>query len=125
MRELAESFGVSLGWVEKISRQRRQSGQMERVEQRHGPAGRVTGKIEASLRGQVRRTPDRTLLEWQRFLREAHGVELGLTQIWRVLRRMELRLKKSRFTRKSKIPKKAVGVANNGGKQSRRWKRTS
>ncbi len=54
MRELAESFGVSLGWVKKISRQRRQSGQRERVEQRHGPLGRVTEAIEASLREQVR-----------------------------------------------------------------------
>ncbi len=35
MRELAERFGVSLGWVEKISRQQRRTGAMERVEQRH------------------------------------------------------------------------------------------
>ncbi len=125
MRELAESFGVSLGWVEKISRQRRRTGQMERVEQRHGPVSRVTGAIEASLGEQVRRAPDRTLVEWQRVLREAQGIELGITQIWRVLRRMGLRLKKSRSTPKSKIPKKGAGVATSGGTRSRQLQQKS
>ena len=120
MRELAEGFGVSLGWVEKISRQQRQSGQMERVEQRHGPLSRVTEAVEASLREQVRQVPDRTLLELQRVVREAHGVELSLTQMWRVLQRMGLPLKKSRSTPKSKIPRKAAGVAKSGGARSLR-----
>ena len=125
MRELAESFGVSLGWVEKISRQRRQSGQMERVEQRHGPLSRVTEAMEASLREQVRQVPDRTLLELQRVVREAHGVELSLTQMWRVLQRMGLPLKKSRSTPKSKIPRKGAGVAKSGGARSLRWHQKS
>lgn len=125
MRELAERFGVSLGWVEKISRQQRRTGAMERVEQRHGPISRVTEAIEATVREQVRRAPDRTLVEWQRVLREAQGIELGVTQIWRVLRRMGLRLKKSRSTPKSKTPKKAAGVAKSGGTRSRRSHRKS
>jgi transposase len=125
MRELAESFGVSLGWVEKISRQRRQSGQVERVEQRHGPLSRVTEAIEASLREQVRRVPDRTLLELQRVLREDHGIALSITQMWRVLQRLGLPLKKSRSTPKSKIPRKAVGVARSGGARSLRWRQKS
>jgi transposase len=125
MRELAESFGVSLGWVEKISRQQRQTGQIERVEQRHGPISRVTEAIEAGLREQVRRVPDRTLVELQRVLREAHDIELSITQMWRVLQRMGLPLKKSRSTPKSKIPRKAVGVAKNGGTRFRRWRQKS
>src|ERR1035438_3382272 len=34
--ELAQLFGVSVGWVEKVCRQHRQSGQVDRIEQRHG-----------------------------------------------------------------------------------------
>ncbi len=109
MRELAESLGVSLGWVEKISRQRRQSGQRERVEQRHGPLGRVTEAIEASLREQVRQVPDRTLLEWQRVLREDHGIEWSITQMWRVLQRMGLPLKK-----KGKCSRRRYGRRSEG-----------
>ncbi len=53
MRVLAKRFGVSRGWAEKISRQQRQSGAMERVEQRHGPLSNVTGTTAGSLREQV------------------------------------------------------------------------
>ncbi len=39
--ELAQLFGVSLGWVEKVYRQQRLNGNANRVEQRHGPVSRV------------------------------------------------------------------------------------
>ncbi len=65
MRVLAERFEVSRGLVEKISRQQRQSGGTESVEQRHGPLSKVTAEMEESLREQVRQRPDRTLGEWQ------------------------------------------------------------
>ncbi|MDQ2945690.1 MAG: winged helix-turn-helix domain-containing protein, partial [Acidobacteriota bacterium] len=120
MRELAESFGVSLGWVEKISRQRRQSGQMERVEQRHGPLSRVTEAIEASLREQVRRVPDRTLVELQQALRDAHGIELSITQLWRVLQRMGLPLKKSRSMPKRQDTAEGRRRRKSGGTRSLR-----
>ena len=41
-RKLAEVFGVSLGYVEKIFRQRGRSGQMDRVRHRPGPKSRVS-----------------------------------------------------------------------------------
>ncbi|MCE5308713.1 MAG: hypothetical protein LLG20_13830, partial [Acidobacteriales bacterium] len=41
LAELAQWFGVSLGWAEKVSGQYRRSGRAERVEQRHGPVSRV------------------------------------------------------------------------------------
>ncbi|MBI1956344.1 MAG: hypothetical protein HYS38_08125 [Acidobacteria bacterium] len=44
LRELAERFGVSHAWAWKISWQRRRTGQMERVEQRHGSPSRVTAE---------------------------------------------------------------------------------
>src|ERR1035441_957559 len=40
-RKLASVFGVSLGYVEKIFRQRQASGQPERVRYRPGPKSRL------------------------------------------------------------------------------------
>src|SRR5437016_1490804 len=65
LRVLAKRFGVSVPWAWKVSRQRRRSGQMERVEQRHGPRSRMTATVRASLRGLVRQQPDVTLRELQ------------------------------------------------------------
>ena len=42
LRELSERFCVSYAWARKISWQRRRTGQMERVEQRHGSPSRAT-----------------------------------------------------------------------------------
>ena len=61
LRELAVRFAVSGPWAWKISSQRRRTGQMERVEQRHGPRSRVTAEVAARLRSLLREQPDRTL----------------------------------------------------------------
>lgn len=123
LRVLAVRFGVSRGWVEKIRQQQRKTGQTERVEQRHGPRSRVTEAIEAYLREQLSRVPDRTLAEWQRVLRETHRLELSVTQLWRVLKRMGLRLKKSRSMPPNRTPRKGANAAGSGGIGSRSSRR--
>jgi transposase len=72
LRELSERFCVSYAWARKISWQRRHSGQMERVEQRHGSPSRATAEVEARLRS-LPEQPDRTLVELQQGLGEAEG----------------------------------------------------
>jgi len=94
LRELSERFCVSYAWARKISWQRRHSGQMERVEQRHGSPSRATAEVEARLRSLLREQPDRTLLELQQGLGEAEGVHFSMQHLWRLLRRMGLPLKK-------------------------------
>lgn len=113
--ELAERFGVSLGWVEKVFRQRRRTGRIERVEQRHGPLSRVTPAVERCLRDQLREVSDRTLADLQQGLWERERVRLSVVQLWRVLKRMKLRLKKSHFTPPNKTAKKAASAARRGG----------
>ena len=44
-RTLAAVFGVSLGYVEKIFRQRKQNGKGERVRHRPGPKSRVSQAV--------------------------------------------------------------------------------
>ena len=93
-QELARRFAVSVPWAWKISSQRRRTGQMERVEQRHGSPSRATAEVEARLRRLLREQPDRTLVELQQGLGDAEGVHFSIQHLWRLLRRMSLPLKK-------------------------------
>src|SRR5271157_2866448 len=117
LRELAKRFGVSVPYAWKISGQRRRSGQMERVEQRHGPRSRIGPEVQARLRGLLRQQPDLTLAELQERLEESAGVAVSVQHLWRVLQKMGLRLKKSRFTRKSKTRSKFKSADRGGGKR--------
>ena len=117
LRELAERFCVSYAYARKISWQRRRTGQVERVEQRHGPLSRVTAEVEARLRRLLREQPDRTLQELQKGLWEAEGVRFSTQHLWRLLRRMDLPLKKSHSTPRSKRRRKIGSAGRRGGRR--------
>ena len=117
LRELAKRFGVSVPWAWKISRQRRRTGQMERVEQRHGPRSRITAEVQASLRGLVRQQPDATLVELQQRLWASERIGISVQHLWRVLQSLGLRLKKSRSTPKSKMQPRSKPGARRGGRR--------
>jgi transposase len=113
--ELAERFDVSLPYVKKISAQRLRNGQMERQPQRvRGPASKVTVAMEAFLRAQLETVSDRTLAELQQAVWTELKVSISLAQLWRALRRMDLRLKKSRSTPANKTASKAVSAVRRG-----------
>jgi len=113
--ELAKRFDVSLPYVKKISGQRLRSGQMERLQQRvRGPASKVSPAMEALLRAELRAASDRTLAELQAAVGSELKVSISLAQLWRALRRMDLRLKKSRSTPANKTASKAVSAARGG-----------
>ena len=117
LRQLAQRFGVSVPWAWKISRQRRRSGQMERVEQRHGPPSRMTAAVQASLRGLVREQPDLTLMELQQRLWVSERVRVSFQHLWRVLQNMGLRLKKSRSMPKNKTRWRSKPGVRRGGQR--------
>lgn len=117
LAELARRFGVSVPWAWKISRQRRRTGQMERVEQRHGPPSRMTPAVQASLRGLVRQQPDVTLVELQQRLWVSERIRVSFQHLWRVLQKMGLRLKKSRSTPKNKTRLRSKAAVRRGGRR--------
>jgi transposase len=117
LAELARRFGVSVPWAWKISRQRRRTGRMERVEHRHGPHSRMTAAVQASLRGLVRRQPDVTLVELQQGLWESERIRVSFQHLWRVLQKMGLRLKKSHSTPKNKTRLRSKAVVRRGGRR--------
>ncbi len=110
-------FGVSAPYAWRISSQRRGSGQMERVEQRHGPCSRIGPAVQARLRALLRQQPDLTLVELQGQLDQSARVAVSIQHLWRMLQKMGLRLKKSRSTRKSKTRRKSKPAVSSGGKQ--------
>lgn len=117
LEELAEEFGVSLGFAKKISAALRRTGRMERTEQRHGRINQVTPLVQERLREWLRQQPDRTLGELQRQLQEQLYVSVSVPRLWVVLRQMKLRLKKSHSTPRSRTLRKTGGAARLGGRR--------
>lgn len=109
LEELADRFLVSLGWAKKISAQRKRSGQAERVPHQPGRKPHAGPEAEQQVRGWIGAKPDLTLAEIQAKLLGEAGVRLSIPQVWHLLRRMGLRLKKSHSTPASATRKRTVG----------------
>jgi len=115
MRELAQRFDVSYGWVLKIAAAQRQSGSYKRVPQRRAPS-----RIDAELiRRLVEAQPDIVLVELQQKAAE-QGVRASTVPLWRILGKLGLRLKKSRSTPPSAIPKRTVASGKSTSSPSAR-----
>jgi transposase len=85
-RELAQLFGVSRGYLQKVLRRWRQTGDMDAPTYRHGPMSRIESGRLTRL---VAARPDATLAEL--------GARLGVSAsaVCRRLQRLGLRLKKN------------------------------
>ena len=122
-RKLASVFGVSLGYVEKIFRQRQASGQPERVRYRPGPKRRLTPEVSARIATLVEEHPDLTIAE----LRERLALDCGVKMSWSMVRRwlgqLGLRLKKSRSTPSSGTRKQTASVARSSSSVSGQFRR--
>jgi transposase len=100
LRELAERFGVSVGWAFKVSAAKRQTGSSERLPQR-----RAASRIDMErVRKLVNNKPDIILRELQAELGRV-GQPISLAHMARVVKRLGLRLKKSRSTPPNATPK--------------------
>ena len=115
--ELAEEFGVSLGWAKKISAVRTRTGQIERPPWRRGPASRVTVPVQDWIRQQIRKQPDVTLMELQQGLQAGQGLGLSIGRLWLALQQMGLRLKKSHSMPRNRKRRRASGGGRRGGKR--------
>lgn len=121
--QLAEVFRVSPGWAKKISAQRRRTGQMERVAHKPGRKPRVGDPVRQQVKMWFERKPDLTLSDVQSKLNSEAGISLSLPQIWHLLRKLNLRLKKSRSTPPSATPKRTANGAKSSSSGSARSRR--
>jgi transposase len=95
LKELAERFGVSYGWVAKIHAVELRTGSRLRPAQAsRGRPTRIDGEL---VRGMVKQRPDIVLHELRQELAKA-GTAVSIAHLARVLGRLGLRLKKSRST---------------------------
>jgi len=113
LEELAERFVVSVGWGKKISAQRNRTGQAERVPHRAGRKPHAGAAARQQILVWIEAKPDLTLAEIQDRLRSQAAVRLSIPQIWRLLRTMGLRLKKSHSTPANATAKPTASSARN------------
>jgi transposase len=111
--ELAGIFGVSPAWAWKISAARKRTGRAERTLYRPGPRSRID---EAALAELLRERPDATLVELQAGLENKSGLRFSTQHLWRVLKRMGFRLKKSHYTPKSGTRKRTASGAKSSSR---------
>jgi len=123
LEELAGRFLVSQGWAKKISAARNRSGQAERVPHKPGRKPRVGAEQQKLVITWVASQPDLTLIEIKAKLQTEAGITLGVPRVWRLLRKLNLRLKKSRSTPPSAIPKPTKSGAKSSSQRSARSSR--
>jgi transposase len=104
-RQLAEQFGVSLAWAQKIARARKRTGSTDRPLYRSGPKARVDREVvRAILLGK----PDLYLREVRAELKASTGVDVSTPHLWKIVGELGFRVKKSRSTPASGTPKRTV-----------------
>jgi transposase len=100
LRELASRFEVSYGWVRKIHAAELHTGARQRVLQRRRPSAIDTEQV----RRLIRNKPDIVLRELQQEMLKA-GQRVSIAQLWRVVGKLGLVLKKSHSPPLSATPK--------------------
>lgn len=83
---------MSAAWGWKISAARKRSGQAERVRHRPGRKRKVGAEVEREVLNWVRERTDLTLAEIQAKLYKEAQISLCLSAVWRLVRRLGLRL---------------------------------
>jgi transposase len=104
-RRIADVFGVSLAFVEKVLRQHRTTGDIAPKPQAGGQKPRLDTAAQAIVRRLVDDHPDATLEELCTRVAAERGVRVSVPTMCRVLQRLGLPRKKSRSTRRNAIPR--------------------
>jgi transposase len=103
-RAIADIFGVSLSFVEKLLRRHRTTGEIAPKPHAGGQRLRLDAAAQAQVRRQVHDQPDATLEELCTRVAETTGIRVSVPTMCRVVRRLGLPRKKSRSMRASAIP---------------------
>lgn len=92
--QLAEAFGVSVSWVEKLLFRWRQTGSVSPKPHGGGRQANITGKKLDRLKTLVEENPSATLDE----LRRKGRFKGSVMSVFRALERLDITRKKSRLT---------------------------
>jgi transposase len=103
-RAIADIFGVSLAFVEKVLRQYRATGDLAPKPHAGGQKPRLGATAQAIVQRLMGANPDATLEELCTGVAAETGVRVSVPTMCRVLQRLGLPRKKSRSTPASKTP---------------------
>ncbi len=102
LREVASRFGVSPSYVSKVRARLRELGDSRPGLQRSHVPLRLAPFSDA-LRARLQAIPDAKLNDVRAWLRQAHGVSVSYSVLWKVVARLGFTLKKSTSGRLSRI----------------------
>jgi transposase len=119
-RALADLFGVSLSFVEKLLRRHRTSGDLAPKPHAGGQRPRLDTAASALVRRLVHDNSDITLEELCTRVADELGVRVSVATMCRRLQRLGLPRKKSRSTPASVIPRASSKHARTTASRSRR-----
>lgn len=107
-QQIAERFGVSTAWIKKLLKRRRETGSIAPRPHGGGRQPKYQGRVLKRLEEELRKQPDATLEE----LRDRTRRDASLMAVFRALKRLGSRRKKSRSAPPSRI---ARTLPRNGG----------
>ena len=102
-KEMAKTFSVSVSWIRKLLRRRRETGSIEPLPRTQGRKPAFRGHQLQELNDFVKKYPDATLEEIREFF--AGRVDCSIVAVHNALKRLELRYKKNRYVPVSKTEK--------------------
>jgi transposase len=101
--EVAEAFGVSVSFITKLLRRRRQTGSLEALPHARGPVPMIQDAHQAKLEELLKEQPDATLAELCDRLGNQAGVQVSMPTMCRALDKLGWHRKKRVFTPPSAI----------------------
>lgn len=113
--EVAKLFGVSVPWIKKLLRQRRETGSLAPKPHGGGRQPAFDSEGQKQLKELVEQNPDATLQE----LAELSGVKCGFMAVWRTLKKLGVRRKKVASRRRAEQAGRHREARNLAGKDSR------
>lgn len=107
---VASKYNVSPAWVRRLKQRRRETGEIAPRRGGYGKGPRLA-RHGPRLKKLIRQTPDATLRE----LRDALGVSVSLTTLWRTLRDLGISFKKKSSTPPSRTAPTSRNNEPSGG----------
>jgi transposase len=120
-QQIAERFGVSAVWIKKLLQRRRETGSIAVLPHGGGRKSKYSGKTLERLEQALQEQPDATLEE----LRNRTRKDASLMAVFRALKRLGSRRKKSRFVPPSKTGPMSSKGARPGLKRDRGSRRVA
>jgi transposase len=106
-RAIAELFGVSRSFVEKLLHRRRTTGEVTALPHGGGRKPLCQEKEQRLVRRHIEKQPDATLDELCEALERKHQLQLSRPTMSRLLQRLDLGRKKSRSMLQNERPKES------------------